>query len=286
MRNTRPISNTFPIPPTISRFSGSSSAIRRYMSMSSALWWVMNGRAAAPAGMRVEHLGLDLAESAVEQLAADRGDRRGADLEDPPRLLVDDQVEVALAIAGVDVGERPLRHRPQRLRQQLELASPAPTARPRLWSSRCPRRRPSRRGPGARSRSRPPLRRRDRETSSWICPVSSRRSAKIEAAVAADAHRAPGDPHALLVSLPASRSPCFSRISAAVWSRSKRGGYGSIPRSRSASSFSSRCARSSATNPRAPVRPRLLASSRARPGAPRTFTAEASDAIGPAACTR
>ncbi len=36
------------MPPTISRLSGSSSAIRRYISMSSALWWVTNGRAAAP----------------------------------------------------------------------------------------------------------------------------------------------------------------------------------------------------------------------------------------------
>ena len=48
MRNTRPISNTRSKPPTTSRLSGSSSAIRMYMSMSSALWWVMNGRAAAP----------------------------------------------------------------------------------------------------------------------------------------------------------------------------------------------------------------------------------------------
>ena len=48
MRNTRPISNTRSKPPTTSRFSGSSSAIRMYMSTSSALWCVMNGRAAAP----------------------------------------------------------------------------------------------------------------------------------------------------------------------------------------------------------------------------------------------
>ena len=39
------------MPPTISRFSGSSVAMRMYMSMSSVLWCVMNGRAAAPPAM-------------------------------------------------------------------------------------------------------------------------------------------------------------------------------------------------------------------------------------------
>ena len=38
-------------PPTISRFKYNSSAIRKYRGMSSALWWVMNGRAAAPPGI-------------------------------------------------------------------------------------------------------------------------------------------------------------------------------------------------------------------------------------------
>ena len=44
----RPISKTRSKPPTISRLRYSSSAMRRYSGMSSALWCVTNGRAAAP----------------------------------------------------------------------------------------------------------------------------------------------------------------------------------------------------------------------------------------------
>ena len=39
------------MPPTIRRLSGSSVAIRRYMSISSVLWWVINGLAVAPPEM-------------------------------------------------------------------------------------------------------------------------------------------------------------------------------------------------------------------------------------------
>ena len=39
----------FPSPPTIRRLRCSSVAMRRYMSMSSVLWWVMNGRACGAA---------------------------------------------------------------------------------------------------------------------------------------------------------------------------------------------------------------------------------------------
>ena len=48
LRKTRDISKTFSKPPTISRFRWSSRAMRRYISMSSALWCVMKGRAVAP----------------------------------------------------------------------------------------------------------------------------------------------------------------------------------------------------------------------------------------------
>src|SRR5215218_6400781 len=50
LRNTRPSSNTRSTPPASSRFRYSSQATRRYRSVSSALWWVTNGRARAPPG--------------------------------------------------------------------------------------------------------------------------------------------------------------------------------------------------------------------------------------------
>src|SRR5205823_200483 len=47
----RLISNTFSSPPTTRRLRYSSGAILRYRSMSSALWCVLKGRAAAPPGI-------------------------------------------------------------------------------------------------------------------------------------------------------------------------------------------------------------------------------------------
>jgi hypothetical protein len=71
---------------------------------------------------RVEHGGLDLDEPALGERAAHGGDRARADLEDPPRARVDDQVEVALAQARVGVAEAAVLvgQRPQRLGQQGE----------------------------------------------------------------------------------------------------------------------------------------------------------------------
>ena len=59
--------------------------------------------------------------SAVQR-APEAGDDRVTDSERPPGLLVDDQIGVALAEAGVGVGEAvPLvGHRPHRLGQQLD----------------------------------------------------------------------------------------------------------------------------------------------------------------------
>ncbi len=51
LRKFLPISYTPSNPPTMSLFRYSSVAMRMYMSMSSALKWVMNGRAEAPPGM-------------------------------------------------------------------------------------------------------------------------------------------------------------------------------------------------------------------------------------------
>ena len=47
----RLISNTRSTPPTTRRLRYSSGAMRRYRSMSSALWCVLNGRATAPPGI-------------------------------------------------------------------------------------------------------------------------------------------------------------------------------------------------------------------------------------------
>ena len=73
-----------------------------------------------------EHGRLDLDEARVGELAAERGDRGEADREDPAGVLVDDEVDVALAEAGVDVGEAvPLvGQRAQRLGQQPERRRP------------------------------------------------------------------------------------------------------------------------------------------------------------------
>ena len=51
LRKIRAISKTRSNPPTTSRLRYSSGAMRRYRSMSSALWCVVNGLAAAPPGI-------------------------------------------------------------------------------------------------------------------------------------------------------------------------------------------------------------------------------------------
>ena len=54
---------------------------------------------------RLQHRRLDLDEAALVQEPADGGDDAGALDEDLARVVVDDEVEVALAVAGLDVGE-------------------------------------------------------------------------------------------------------------------------------------------------------------------------------------
>ena len=77
------------------------------------------------AGLHVQHRGLDLDEPAAVQRAAEAGDHLVADAEVLAGLVVDDEVRVALAEAGVGVGEAvPLvGQRAHRLRQQLEAAA-------------------------------------------------------------------------------------------------------------------------------------------------------------------
>ena len=80
------------------------------------------GAGVGAAGLEVEDRRLDLHEAVVGQGGAERGHHGMADLEDPPGLLVDDEIGVALAVAGVDVGQAlPLVGQwAQRLGQQLE----------------------------------------------------------------------------------------------------------------------------------------------------------------------
>ena len=69
---------------------------------------------------RLQHRRLDLDEALVVEEAADRRDDARARDEQLARLLVGDQVELALAVAGLDVLEAVvlLRRRAQRLGQQ------------------------------------------------------------------------------------------------------------------------------------------------------------------------
>ena len=65
----------------------------------------MKGRAAAPPAAGCEHRRLHLQEAALVQEAADGGDDAAADLKDVAHLRVGDEVEVALAVAHLDVLE-------------------------------------------------------------------------------------------------------------------------------------------------------------------------------------
>ena len=90
--------------------------------MSSVLWWVTERPGVGAAGLDVQHRRLDLDVVVAVERAPEAGDHRVADAEVAPRLLVDDQVGVALAEAGVGVGEPvPLvGQRAHGLGQQLE----------------------------------------------------------------------------------------------------------------------------------------------------------------------
>ena len=108
--------------------------------MSSALWWVVNGRAAAPP--RSECI---IGVSTSRKPRASRNSRMCATsavraAEDLAHLGVGDQVEVALAVAGLDVGQAVplLGQRAQRLGERQELGRGQRSAR-RSWSGRaCP----------------------------------------------------------------------------------------------------------------------------------------------------
>ena len=74
---------------------------------------------------RLHHRRLDLDEAARVEEAPDEGDELRADLERPPRLRRDDEVDVALAVPALDVRQAvPLvGERPKRLREEVERAA-------------------------------------------------------------------------------------------------------------------------------------------------------------------
>ncbi len=87
------------------------------------MWWVLKGRAVAPPGMTCI-----IGVSTSRKPRSSRKRRRARDqprphLEDRPALGVGRQVEVALAVAGLDVGQAVplLGQRPQRLGEQHQV---------------------------------------------------------------------------------------------------------------------------------------------------------------------
>jgi hypothetical protein len=89
--------------------------------MSSALWRVTNGRAAAPPAI-LHHRRLDFQIPAlVEEAAQERDDLRPA-LEDAARLGIDDEIHVSAPVPLLEILESvPLvRQRPERLGEELE----------------------------------------------------------------------------------------------------------------------------------------------------------------------
>ena len=155
------------------------------------------------AGLAQQHRRLDLAEAAVEQRLADRGDRDRARARRSARVVVvDDQVDVAVAVARLRVGQAVAHVRAAGAAPSTSSSKRRDVDRQLAASRRDharPRRRPSRRGRARRSRARRSSPTSSRETSSWIVPVSSQQVGEVEPAVAAHRHhaarrRAPSSP--------------------------------------------------------------------------------------------
>ena len=238
------------------------------------------------AGLDVEHRRLDLDEAALVERAAEAGDHLVADVERPAGLGVDDEVDVALAEAGVGVGQAvPLvGQRAQRLGEQLEAVDldrqlagarrhdRAVDADPVAAVELLDRGEPVVADDGLRD-----------EQLDLGAALGDR--GEHELAGVALEHDAPGD--ADLVG----RSPCpargratAARTAATLWVRSKRYGYGSPPAARMASTWAWRRARSAASPLPAAVsgssagRPRSVTSARSTDHRRRTVTASASAA--------
>ena len=164
--------------------------------MSSALWCVVKGRAAAPRDERVHHRRLDLEEAAARRGSRGCSAPAGVRLRKTSRTSgLDDQVDVALAVADLDVGEAVplLGQRPQRLGERQELASRRGSAR-RSW---CGRACPSTPTKSPRSRELEDARTASPSASfltwTWISPVRSRSLMKAALPKRAERHDAAGD---------------------------------------------------------------------------------------------
>ena len=79
-----------------------------------------------PAGNRLHHRRLDLEIAAAVQKGANRSEHTTSDAEHLPRVGIDDQVEIALAVARLDVGQPVplLGQRQEALGQELERRGP------------------------------------------------------------------------------------------------------------------------------------------------------------------
>ena len=78
------------------------------------------------AGNRLHHRRLDFEIPARRHERADRGDHAASRLEDPARIRIDDEVEIALPIADLDVGQAVplLRQRQQALGEEVQPRRP------------------------------------------------------------------------------------------------------------------------------------------------------------------
>ena len=122
LRNTRPISNTRSAPPTINRFRCVSRAMRRNMSMPRASWWVTNGVANPPdgtwcsTGVSTSMNPRASSDSRIDWMISTLCHHRSG-------LLVDDEVDVALAVAllHIDQAMPLLREGSQTLGEKAEL---------------------------------------------------------------------------------------------------------------------------------------------------------------------
>ena len=79
--------------------------MRRKRSWSSALWWVLKGRAVGAAGDLLHHRRFDFEIAALVEEAAQRLEHPGALDEDVAAVEVGEQVHIALAIAQLDIGQ-------------------------------------------------------------------------------------------------------------------------------------------------------------------------------------
>ena len=98
--------------------------------MSSALWCVSKGLRERTSCHRLHHRRLDLEESPGNQELTDRRHYATPYFEDLSRIRIDDEIEVALSIAGLDVlqamplfrqGQETLRKKAQRRHMDTEL---------------------------------------------------------------------------------------------------------------------------------------------------------------------